>query len=66
MNDEPPLMQDQLQALERFVIANRDLEELESVAKRFNIFEARSRQQFLENDLPCIKQAFLARDWPAA
>ncbi len=40
MNDAPPVMQDQRQALERFVVANRDLAELESLAKRFNIFEA--------------------------
>jgi len=54
MNDTPPTMQDQRQVLERFVVANLYLAELESLAKRFNIFEAlgivraeRNRSRFL-------------------
>jgi hypothetical protein len=40
MNDTGSLECDKKQALQRFVIANRDLETLEALAKRFNIFEA--------------------------
>ncbi len=40
MDDTGPPERDQRQVLERFVIANRDLETLEALAKRFNIFEA--------------------------
>jgi hypothetical protein len=40
MDDTCPPERDQQQVLERFVIANRDLETLEALAKRFNIFEA--------------------------
>jgi hypothetical protein len=40
MDDTGPPERDQQQALEQFVIANCDLETLEALAKRFNIFEA--------------------------
>jgi hypothetical protein len=40
MNDTKLIERDQRQALERFVVANPDLAALESLAKRFNIFEA--------------------------
>jgi hypothetical protein len=40
MQDTPSISHDQQQALQRFVVANRDLAELEALAKRFNIFEA--------------------------
>ena len=40
MHQTSSIDNDQRLALQRFVVANRDLEDLEALAKRFNVFEA--------------------------